>query len=80
MCIRDRPTNCCFGVGAEANTLYITAGIGLYRIEMKVAGFHPATAPLSKRSDSGWVSLFDGNTANGWTPRGEVEFLKAVDG
>ena len=29
---------------------------------------------------TGWVSLFDGNTANGWTPRGEVEFLKAVDG
>ena len=74
------PTNCCFGVGAEANTLYITAGIGLYRIEMNVAGFHPPTAPLAQRSDSGWVSLFDGNTANGWTPRGEVEFLKAVDG
>ena len=74
------PTNCCFGVGAEANTLYITAGIGLYRIEMNVAGFHPATAPLAQRSDRGWVSLFDGNTANGWTPRGEVEFLKAVNG
>ena len=33
------PTNCCFGVGADANTLYITAGIGLYRIKMNVSGY-----------------------------------------
>ena len=74
------PTNCCFGIGEDANTLYITAGIGLYRIKMNVSGYHPATAPLAKRSDGGWVSLFDGKTAKGWTPRGEVELLKAVDG
>ncbi|MDP7049947.1 MAG: SMP-30/gluconolactonase/LRE family protein [Verrucomicrobiota bacterium] len=74
------PTNCCFGVGEDANTLYITAGIGLYRITMNVSGFHPATAPLTKRNDGGWVSLFDGKSAKSWTPRGEVEFLKAVNG
>ena len=74
------PTNCCFGVGDDANTLYITAGIGLYRIKMNVSGYHPASAPSGKRGDSGWISLFDGKSANGWTPRGEVEFLKAVNG
>ena len=36
------PTNCCFGLGEDANTLYITAGIGLYRITMNVSGYHPA--------------------------------------
>lgn len=36
------PTNCTFGVGKEASTLYITAGSGLYRIPCKVPGFHPA--------------------------------------
>ena len=74
------PTNCCFGVGADANTLYITAGIGLYRIEMNIAGFHPATAVLAKRNEGGWISLFNGKSAKGWTPRGEVEFLKAING
>ena len=74
------PTNCCFGIGEDADSLYITAGIGLYRIKMNVSGYHPATAPLAKRSDGGWVSLFDGKTAKGWNPRGEVEFIKAVDG
>lgn len=74
------PTNCCFGLGEDANTLYITAGIGLYRITMNVSGYHAATAPLPKRNDGGWVSLFDGKSAKGWTPRGEVEFLKAVNG
>ena len=71
------PTNCCFGTGAEANVLYVTAGGGLYRIMMNVAGFHPATAPLAK---GGWVALFDGESAKGWTPRGRVDRLEAVNG
>ena len=71
------PTNCCFGTGAEANVLYVTAGGGLYRITMNVAGFHPATAPLAK---DGWVTLFDGESAKGWTPRGRADQLEAVNG
>ncbi len=39
---RDLPTNCCFGIGDEATTLYVTAGGGLYRIRMGIAGFHPS--------------------------------------
>ena len=49
------PTNCQFGNGNEASTLYITAGVqgkekgtigafGLYRIQVKKTGYHPATA------------------------------------
>ncbi len=38
------PTNCCFGRGPDARTLYITAGTGLYRIRLNVTGFH-TTAP-----------------------------------
>lgn len=40
----ELPTNCCFGIGDEASTLYITAGTGLYRIRLKIEGFHPAVA------------------------------------
>jgi gluconolactonase len=40
----DLPTNCCFGTGKGASTLYVTAGKGLYRIRLKINGFHPATA------------------------------------
>ncbi len=40
----DLPTNCCFGRGDEASMLYVTAGTGLYRIPLKIAGYHPATA------------------------------------
>jgi len=40
----DLPTNCCFGIGEESTMLYITAGTGLYRIPVKVAGYLPATA------------------------------------
>ena len=29
------PTNCCFGVGDQSTILYITAGTGLYRINLK---------------------------------------------
>ena len=35
------PTNCTFGEGVEAKTLYITAGEGLYRIPLNIAGYHP---------------------------------------
>ena len=38
------PTNCCFGIGSESKTLYITAGSGFYRIGLKIDGHHPATA------------------------------------
>ena len=71
------PTNCCFGTGTETNVLYVTAGGGLYRIPMNVAGHHPATAPLAK---GGWVPLFDGQSAKGWTPRGRADRLEAVNG
>lgn len=40
----ELPTNCCFGSGDESSTLYVTAGKGLYRIGLKVAGYNPATA------------------------------------
>ena len=36
------PTNCCFGIGDQSKTLYITAGKGLYRIQLKVEGHHSA--------------------------------------
>lgn len=41
------PTNCTFGIGDDASTLYITAGSGLYRIPCKIPGFHPAL-PVDK--------------------------------
>jgi len=34
------PTNCTFGKGDESHILYITAGEGLYRIPLKIAGYH----------------------------------------
>lgn len=43
---KELPTNCCFGIGKEAKTLYVTAGKGLYRIRLKIPGFHPATASV----------------------------------
>ena len=39
---KDLPTNCCFGKGKDAGTLYVTAGKGLYRIKLNAKGFHPA--------------------------------------
>ena len=42
--VPELPTNCCFGKGKGSQTLYITAGGGLYRIGLKATGFHPATA------------------------------------
>lgn len=38
------PTNCCFGIGKESKTLYVTAGNGFYRIRLNIPGHHPATA------------------------------------
>ncbi len=43
---RVLPSNCCFGRGKEASTLYITAGGGLFRILLKIPGYHPATASV----------------------------------
>ena len=48
-------TNCQFGIGEDASTLYITAAVegkkrgqmgafGLYKIKLKKQGYHPATA------------------------------------
>lgn len=37
----ELPTNCTFGKGEELTTLYVTAGSGLYRIGLKIAGYHP---------------------------------------
>lgn len=45
----ELPTNCCFGVVGEASTLYVTAGGGLYRIPLRIEGFHPATANIAKK-------------------------------
>lgn len=41
----ELPTNCCFGSGDEARTLYITAGKGLYRIRLGQSGYHPMRKP-----------------------------------
>lgn len=40
----DLPTNCCFGIGKTGSTLYVTAGKGLYEIQLKSTGYHPATS------------------------------------
>lgn len=40
----DLPTNCSFGIGDQKHTLYVTVGTGLYQIELKSTGFHPATS------------------------------------
>ena len=77
---KSLPTNCCFGKGENSNILYITAGGGLYQIKMNVSGYHPATAPISKHRNIGWISLFNGKTTEGWVPRGEFEFFKALNG
>jgi len=38
------PTNCSFGNGKESAMLYITVGTGLYRIQLRIDGYHPAVA------------------------------------
>lgn len=40
----DLPTNCSFGNGKESAMLYVTAGTGLFRIQLQVDGYHPAVA------------------------------------
>jgi gluconolactonase len=37
----ELPTNCTFGIGEDAKTLYVTAGTGLYRIRLNASGAHP---------------------------------------
>lgn len=34
------PSNCCFGIGAESKMLYVTVDVSLYRIPLKVEGYH----------------------------------------
>jgi gluconolactonase len=34
------PSNCCFGIGKESKTLYVTVDKSLYRIRLKVDGWH----------------------------------------
>jgi gluconolactonase len=41
----EDPSNCCFG-GTDRKTLYVTAGVSLYRIRLTVAG--ASTAPMAK--------------------------------
>ena len=38
------------------------------------------TISIATAKDTEWISLFDGKTTNGWTPRVEVIEFKAVDG
>src|SRR5262249_20025276 len=34
------PANCCFGLGDEVSTLYVTIDKSLYRIKLKAEGYH----------------------------------------
>jgi gluconolactonase len=34
------PSNCCFGIGDESKVLYVTVDVSLYRIPLKVDGYH----------------------------------------
>jgi gluconolactonase len=34
------PANCCFGIGEESKTLYVTVDKSLWRIPLKIEGFH----------------------------------------
>jgi gluconolactonase len=34
------PANCCFGIGTESNMLYVTVDKSLYRIRVKMDGYH----------------------------------------
>jgi gluconolactonase len=36
------PSNCTFGIGPESKTLYVTVDTSLYRIPLKIAGYHSA--------------------------------------
>lgn len=46
----ELPTNCTFGIGEDAKTLYVTAGTGLYRIGLNAAGAHPEFAAADANS------------------------------
>lgn len=47
------PSNVEFGSGSELSTLYVTVGVSLYRIKLKVPGFH--------------IPFFDADTDHNWT-------------
>jgi gluconolactonase len=34
------PSNCCFGIGEESKTLYVTTDLSFYRTRIKVEGYH----------------------------------------
>jgi gluconolactonase len=34
------PSNCCFGIGDESSTLYVTVDKSLWRIRLKIDGWH----------------------------------------
>jgi gluconolactonase len=38
--LKGIPSNCCFGIGAEKNVLYVSVDVSLYRIPLKVEGRH----------------------------------------
>jgi gluconolactonase len=46
----ELPTNCKFGTGDEAKTLYITAGKSFYRINLAIEGYHPAMGKSASKS------------------------------
>ena len=45
----DLPTNCTFGTGEDGQTLYVTAGTGLYRIRLNATGDHPEFGAAFRR-------------------------------
>ena len=40
----ELPTNCCFGLGDDAGTLYLTVGKGFYKTATTTKGHHSAYA------------------------------------
>ena len=71
------PTNCCFGSGTEANVLYVHSRRRPVPHPDERRRPPPGHRPLAK---GGWVPLFDGQSAKGWTPRGRADRLEAVNG
>ena len=59
------------GVGIGSLIVGVTSLYGKERVEAAQEG-------LGARSEGDWVSLFDGDSTKGWTPRGEVESFRAV--
>lgn len=40
--MQDLPTNCCFGIGTQSSTLYVSGGKALYRVKLNATGYHPS--------------------------------------